>query len=160
LRALLNEGLENQQGKSKATIKAEASALGVDKKITSSDSDSDSDSDDEYAYSNQQSRTVVHIDDSQQEATGIEVFHELTLEDIIEAQRAKLAAEGKQGKHCLCSFLKQCRNRYDCYSGTRYSRKCRNFQGMASCQSSQEAGGCCGENEGRREKEGQGNQRM
>mmetsp|Transcript_17309 Transcript_17309/g.28950 ORF Transcript_17309/g.28950 Transcript_17309/m.28950 type:complete len:363 (-) Transcript_17309:88-1176(-) len=97
LRALLNEGLENQKGKSKATIKAEAAALGVDDSKKIEFSDSDSDSDDDYAYTNQQPRTEIHISDQGGESTGVEVFHELTLEDIIETQRAKLAAEGKQG---------------------------------------------------------------
>lgn len=98
LRALLNEGLENQQGKSKATKQAEAAALGVDdsKKIVLSDSDSDSDDDDYFFKHN---RTEVHI--TQEEPAnggGIEVYNELTLEDIIEAQRAKLAAAGIQGE--------------------------------------------------------------
>lgn len=97
LRNLLNEGLENQHGKSKATKQAEAAALGVDdsKKVSLSDSDSDSDDDEYFSKHN---RTEVHIPD-QPESGGIEVYHEVTLEDIIEAQRAKLAAEGKQGEH-------------------------------------------------------------
>ena len=89
----------NQYGKSKATKKAEAEALGVDSsnKIDISDSDSDSEID-EYVLKHSRTEVVLDGDDGNT-AEGVEVYNEITLEDIIEAQRAKLAAEGKQGKH-------------------------------------------------------------
>ena len=109
LRQLLNEGLENQHGKSKAAAKADAVALGVDSsnKMEAPDSDSDSDSDFEYdmEYINRShGRTEVEMDPAQAQSEGVEVYHEVTIEDIIEAQRAKLAAEGKQGIMCLFLF--------------------------------------------------------
>lgn len=103
LRLLLNEGLENQHGKSKATAKADAMALGVDdsKKVVLSDSDESDSDDDEYYYASQQELKQQSVrvgdDEPQNLAEGVEVYNEVTLEDIIEAQRAKLAAEGKEG---------------------------------------------------------------
>ena len=102
MRLLFNEGIAGQFGKAKKANAEKAAKLGIadanpdllqiiEEKIAaegldSSDSDSDSDDDvDSDAY---------YSDD---EPTSVEVFREKTIEDIIEEQRAKLAAEGKAG---------------------------------------------------------------
>lgn len=94
LRILFNEGIANQFGKKKSVTAAKAGALGLTEQskeiaafmegISSDDSDDESDNDD----------GPIFIDD-EPEATVI--FREKTIEDIIEEQRAKLAAEGKKG---------------------------------------------------------------
>lgn len=95
LRILFNEGIANQFGKKKSTAAAKAGALGLTEQskeiaafmegISSDDSDDESDNDD----------GPIYIDIDEPEATVI--FREKTIEDIIEEQRAKLAAEGKKG---------------------------------------------------------------
>lgn len=95
LRILFNEGIANQFGKKKSTAASKASALGLSEQskeiaafmegISSDDSDDESDNDD----------GPIYIDTDEPAATVI--FREKTIEDIIEEQRAKLAAEGKKG---------------------------------------------------------------
>lgn len=98
MRQLFNEAIGNQFGvkKSKAQNNAQMLGLTAAKKevvefldALSSDS-SDSDSDDEDPRNKQYE---VEID----EPVAVEIFREKTIEDIIEEQRAKLAAEGKKG---------------------------------------------------------------
>ena len=96
LRLLLGEGIANQSGKKKAAAKAEAEKLGLTKQKdevaqlleTFSSDSSDGDDDDDP------NGGVIYIPD---EPVAVEVFREKTIEDIIEEQRAKLAAEGKVG---------------------------------------------------------------
>ena len=94
LRVLFNEGISNQFGKKKSQAQSAAAQLGIaeaDKDVEtfldqfSSDDDSDNDS--------VESHKGFEIDD----AVEVEIFREKTIEDIIEEQRAKLAAEGKVG---------------------------------------------------------------
>ena len=94
LRKLFNEGISNQFGKKKSAAASKASALGLTEQnkevaefleaMSSDDSDDYSDEDD--------GPTIIEYDEP---ATVI--FREKTIEDIIEEQRAKLAAEGKKG---------------------------------------------------------------
>jgi len=96
LRKLFNEGISNQYGKKKSTAQSKASALGLTEQskevaefleeISSSDSDSDSDDD-------RNGPIIIEPD----EPVATVIFREKTIEDIIEEQRAKLAAEGKKG---------------------------------------------------------------
>jgi hypothetical protein len=96
LRKLFNEGISNQFGKKKSTAQSKASALGLteqSKEVAEfleemSSDDSDSESEDER-------NGPMIIEDDEPVATVI--FREKTIEDIIEEQRAKLAAEGKKG---------------------------------------------------------------
>lgn len=101
MRFLLKEAIGSQFGVKKTKAAANAAQLGLDqaqKEVTeflealSSDSESDDDSLDD-------NRDDVGGDEMELEeaAQGIEVFREKTIEDIIEEQRAKLAAEGKKG---------------------------------------------------------------
>jgi hypothetical protein len=95
MRALFNEGISGQFGKAKKANAERAAKLGIaeanpdilqiieEKFGSDSDSDSDSDDDDGPYYV------------TEDEPTSVEVFREKTIEDIIEEQRAKLAAEGK-----------------------------------------------------------------
>lgn len=100
LRILLNEGVSNQFGKKKTKAKEEAQAMGLTEAII--DLDILSDSDDEIDIQ----ESGVQLDDTTNsqhhfadfvEEEAIEVYKEKTLEDIIEEQRAKLAAQGKVG---------------------------------------------------------------
>lgn len=95
LRILFNEGIANQFGKKKSKAQSMAEKMGITetneevaKLLEELSSDDDSGDDDDDSVSG-----VVIYDD----APTIEVFREKTLEDIIEEQRAKLAAEGKVG---------------------------------------------------------------
>ena len=98
MRQLFNEAIGNQFGVKKSKAQSNAAMLGLNtakKEVTdfldalSSDS-SDEDDDDEDLD--------VGPDDSHvEEPTSVEIFREKTIEDIIEEQRAKLAAEGKKG---------------------------------------------------------------
>jgi len=104
MRLLFNEGIAGQFGKAKKVNAERAAKLGIsdanpdllqliEEKISAEDlesSDSDSDSDDDGIAGG-----GVGYDD--EEPTSVEVFREKTIEDIIEEQRAKLAAEGKVG---------------------------------------------------------------
>lgn len=102
LRALLNEGIVNQFGKKKTAAQSAASNLGISQtsvevqKILdqfSSDEDS-SDDESDRPYGKRRDDGPIYIDD---EPENVEIFREKTIEDIIEEQRAKLAAEGKKG---------------------------------------------------------------
>lgn len=94
MRILFNEGISNQFGKKKSTAKSTAEQMGISEaskevaKILDGFS-SDSDSDEEDLQFNE-----IFVEE---ENTVIEVFREKTIEDIIEEQRAKLAADGKTG---------------------------------------------------------------
>jgi hypothetical protein len=97
LRQLFNEAIANQHGVKKSKAQANAQSLNLvsaKKEVTefletlsSSESDSDDSEDDD--------RPTYVVDDN--EPVSVEVFREKTIEDIIEEQRAKLAAEGKKG---------------------------------------------------------------
>jgi hypothetical protein len=96
LRLLFNDGITNQFGKKKSKAAEEAKAIGISEQIIDIDnldlgdsSESDDDSEDYQAQdSGVQGEPVFE---------AVEVFREKTIEDIIEEQRAKLAAEGKAG---------------------------------------------------------------
>mmetsp|Transcript_11022 Transcript_11022/g.18495 ORF Transcript_11022/g.18495 Transcript_11022/m.18495 type:complete len:305 (+) Transcript_11022:420-1334(+) len=100
LRLLFNEGITNQFGKKKTAAASKAASLGIaeaNQEVSeyleglSSDDSDDDDSDD--GKGGKRRPTFVEID----EPTATHVYREKTIEDIIEEQRAKLAAEGKQG---------------------------------------------------------------
>lgn len=95
LRILFNEGIANQFGKKKSAAQSKASAMGLaeaSKEIQEFYEAISSDSDDESDDGND---GPIYIDIEEPVATV--VFREKTIEDIIEEQRAKLAAEGKKG---------------------------------------------------------------
>eukprot|EP00607_Mallomonas_marina_P004150 CAMPEP_0182425472 /NCGR_PEP_ID=MMETSP1167-20130531/11910_1 /TAXON_ID=2988 /ORGANISM="Mallomonas Sp, Strain CCMP3275" /LENGTH=357 /DNA_ID=CAMNT_0024606233 /DNA_START=156 /DNA_END=1226 /DNA_ORIENTATION=+ len=96
LRALFNEGLTNQFGKKKSKASEDAKALGVaetskDVQDLMEDLGLDDSSDEEEGG---EKRQTIYIDDL---PTAVEVFREKTIEDLIEEQRARLAAEGRRG---------------------------------------------------------------
>jgi hypothetical protein len=109
LRLLFNEGITNQFGKKKTAAQSAADGLGISgpsrdierilADMSSDDDDSDSDEDSEDGVYARE----IRIESDDEEAGGndvtgaVEVFREKTIEDIIEEQRAKLAAEGKAG---------------------------------------------------------------
>lgn len=86
----------------KSKAQANAAALGLNsarKEVTefletleSEDSEDDDSSDDDFASS-----PMAMEEEEDNTASGVEVFREKTIEDIIEEQRAKLQAEGKKG---------------------------------------------------------------
>lgn len=95
LRILFNEGIANQFGKKKSKAQEAAEKLGIGesnkdvaKFVEDLSSDDDSDEEDDP------NGGVIYVPD---EPAVVEVFREKTIEDIIEEQRAKLAAEGKVG---------------------------------------------------------------
>jgi hypothetical protein len=97
LRILFNEGIAGQLGKKKSQAKADALKLGLTEQskdvadlLDGLSSDSEDDDVDDYRKMDR-GETVR---DSYQEET-IEVFREKTIEDLIDDQRTKLAAEGK-----------------------------------------------------------------
>jgi len=96
LRLLLNEGVANQFGKKKSKAKEQAEAIGLAESAVTIEFD-DSDSDDDYTQEDPVSTTVSQPVYEEVEVEAVEVFKEKTLEDIIEEQRAKLAAQGKTG---------------------------------------------------------------
>lgn len=96
MRLLFQEAIGNQYGVKKSKAQATAAGLGLNstkKEVSefldtlSSDSDDDDSSDEEETA----------VEEVNEEPVFIEVFREKTIEDIIEEQRAKLAAEGKRG---------------------------------------------------------------
>ncbi len=99
LRQLMNEAIGSQFGVKKSKAQANANQLGLTntkKEVAdflenlSDDSDSDeSDSEEEMQ--------IMDDEPLSSEPQFMEVFREKTIEDIIEEQRAKLAAEGKKG---------------------------------------------------------------
>lgn len=98
LRKLFNEGITGQFGKKKTQASDVAEKLGLTEvnqnvadllETFSSDS---SDDEEEKKYSRNE---TYYVNTTEPEAT--EIFREKTLEDMIEEQRAKLAAEGKKG---------------------------------------------------------------
>jgi hypothetical protein len=109
LRVLFNEGISNQFGKKKSAAASLAEGLGISgpsKEIEdilaefSSDSDSESDDDSDAGVYRKEADLALDREEAENENVtegGVEVFREKTIEDIIEEQRAKLAAEGKQG---------------------------------------------------------------
>ena len=97
LRVLLNEGVSNQFGKKKTAAREQAEAMGLTESVVTIEfSDSD---DEEIEEPNSRNQQPVRQEQSYDmyEVETIEVFKEKTVEDIIEEQRAKLAAEGKTG---------------------------------------------------------------
>lgn len=98
LNILFNEGISNQFGKKKSSAASKASALGLsdannqlNELLEGLSSDSDSESDDE-GNNRKKNNDTIYMDIDEPVAT--QVFREKTIEDIIEEQRAKLAAEG------------------------------------------------------------------
>lgn len=98
MRQLFNEAIGNQFGVKKSKAQTNAASLGlttVRKEVAdfldtlSTDSSDDEEEEDEVTHD----KDVIADD----EPTAVEVFREKTIEDIIEEQRAKLAAEGKKG---------------------------------------------------------------
>lgn len=94
LRILFNEGIANQFGKKKSTAAAKAGALGLTEQSKEIAAFMEGISSDESGDESDNDEGPIYIDD-EPEATVI--FREKTIEDIIEEQRAKLAAEGKKG---------------------------------------------------------------
>jgi hypothetical protein len=99
LRILFNEGIAGQAGKKKSQNKLDAEKLGlldqnkdVAHLLDGMSSDSDDDDDDDYRRHDEET-TRRGYDDQ----VNVEVFREKTIEDLIDDQRAKLAAEGKVG---------------------------------------------------------------
>lgn len=101
MRILLSEGIAGQQGKSKAKVASELETLGVstmDEELKKqledmelSDSDEDADG---YAL---EAPPIIEEEEEGGGGEGVEIFRVKTIEDLIEEQRAKLAAEGKIG---------------------------------------------------------------
>lgn len=94
LRLLFNDGISNQFGKKKSTAAETAKSMGVTEQLVDVDqlfSDSE-DSDEDSIIDDMLPQFDDTIDDG-----AVEVFREKTIEDIIEEQRAKLAAQGKVG---------------------------------------------------------------
>ena len=96
MRILLNEGVSNQFGKKKSAAKEQAKAMGLTESVVTIEF-SDSEDEEEEEEVAPQRQNYDDEDEHTHEVTAIEVHHEKTLEDIIEEQRAKLAAEGKTG---------------------------------------------------------------
>lgn len=100
MRILFNEGISNQFGKKKTHAKSAADAMGITRtneelaKLLEEMSSDDESEDDENEYNKQSYNTN---DDQDQSLEVIEIFREKTIEDIIEEQREKLAAQGKVG---------------------------------------------------------------
>lgn len=96
LRQLFNEAIGNQYGVKKSKAQSNAASLGLtnaNKEVLEFLDNLSSDEDESDEEDNRPE--TIFIDD--EPASGIEVFREKTIEDIIEEQRAKLAAEGKKG---------------------------------------------------------------
>jgi hypothetical protein len=99
LRILFNEGIAGQYGKKKSKARSAAAELGltegnqeVNDMLDAISSDSDDDDEPQFRRNGNNNETI-YID----EPVATEIFREKTIEDIIEEQRAKLAAEGKVG---------------------------------------------------------------
>ena len=90
LRILFNEGLTGQFGKKKSKAQADAKATGVDVSLLKEPLPLDSTDDDS---DEENSEVEMEVDQAPVEVEAIEVFKVKTLEDIIDEQRAKLAAE-------------------------------------------------------------------
>jgi hypothetical protein len=88
---LLEEGMNAGKKKKAEDVKASSAAVAEEE---SSSSSSESDSDEEELIVPPPAIIVTHEETA---IEGTEIFREKTLEDIIEEQRAKLAAEGKVG---------------------------------------------------------------
>jgi hypothetical protein len=101
LRILLNDGVANQFGKKKTAAKEEAEKMGLTESVItiefSDDSDEEEEEEEVMEQSKQSSSSRHNYEQETYEVEAIEVFKEKTIEDIIEEQRAKLAAEGKTG---------------------------------------------------------------
>ena len=93
LRLLFNDGISNQFGKKKSTAAENAKAIGVTETIIDLDNLEIGDS----SESEDDSENIQPIYVNELVPETVEIFREKTLEDIIEEQRAKLAAEGKVG---------------------------------------------------------------
>jgi hypothetical protein len=96
LRKLFNEGISNQFGKKKSTTQSKAAALGLteqSKEVAEFYEEMSSDESDDESDDGRNGPTIIELD----EPVATVIFREKTIEDIIEEQRAKLAAEGKKG---------------------------------------------------------------
>ncbi len=95
LRLLFNDGITNQFGKKKSATAQRAKEIGVSEQIIDIDEvdfgDSDESDDDSVEMEIAGGATEEVVLDA------VEILKEKTIEDIIEEQRAKLAAEGKKG---------------------------------------------------------------
>ena len=98
MRQLFNEGITNQYGKKKSTAADKASALGLTEaneevaEFFENISSDESEDDDPYKKRNKGGPIYIH-----DAPVATEIFREKTIEDIIEEQRAKLAAQGLRG---------------------------------------------------------------
>lgn len=95
LRLLFNEGITGQTGKSKKAAGEMADKLGL---LTTNDEIAeflDAMSDDSDEDEIREMRKTIYLEDDA--PANVEVFREKTIEDHIEEQRARLAAEGKVG---------------------------------------------------------------
>ena len=95
---MFNEGISNQFGKKKSASQSKAASLGLteqSKEIAEFYEAMSSDDSDEESDDGKHGDGTVFIEMDDPVAT--QVFREKTIEDIIEEQRAKLAAEGKKG---------------------------------------------------------------
>lgn len=95
LRLLFNDGIANQFGKKKSTAAETAKAMGVTEQVLNVEDLDLEDSDESDDISVELAEEVAY--DVTADNETVEVFKEKTIEDIIEEQRAKLAAEGKKG---------------------------------------------------------------
>ncbi len=102
MRMLLSEGIAGQHGKSKAKVASELETLGIStmdeelqKQLQEMElSDSDDEDADGYAL---EAPPIILEEEEGGGGEGVEIFRVKTIEDLIEEQRAKLAAEGKVG---------------------------------------------------------------
>lgn len=94
LRILFNEGITGEFGKKKSAQQDLAKQMGITETKQEVQELLDTFSEDEEEEEMKEKRQTLYIDD---DAPAVEVFREKTIEDIIEEQRAKLAAEGRRG---------------------------------------------------------------
>ena len=95
LRILFNEGITGQFGKKKSAQQDLAKQMGIAEAKQEVQELLEAFSDEEEEDEVREKRQMIYIEDDV--APAVEVFREKTIEDIIEEQRAKLAAEGKKG---------------------------------------------------------------
>lgn len=96
LRLLFNDGIANQYGKKKSDAAATAKAMGVTEKLVDVDEldlGSSTESEEEEII-NSGTNAQYEVNN---EVGSVEIFKEKTIEDLIEEQRAALAAQGKVG---------------------------------------------------------------
>ena len=98
LRELLGEGIANQFGKKKSEAAAKAEKFGLLESAITKEAQAalDEISTDESSDEGGEKRKTIYLD-SDEEDNGDTVYHEKTLEDLIEEQRAKLQEQGVPG---------------------------------------------------------------